>query len=126
MMPCLLVITWRGYEGKDAPEHLVMGEAMPAILDAMHIPWRALGTGRPRRRTMTTQWAQCVRSTRRPDRRADRQAGGCSHDAGGGASDDARRGVRGAARSSAATRVCANGFISRWVCALGDDEANFT
>lgn len=22
-------------------------------------------------------------------------------------------------------RVCANGFISRWVCALGDDEANF-
>ena len=43
-MPCLLVSTWRGYEGKDAPEHLVMGEAMPAILDAMHIPWRALGT----------------------------------------------------------------------------------
>ena len=22
-------------------------------------------------------------------------------------------------------RVCANGFISRWVCALGDDDANF-
>lgn len=22
-------------------------------------------------------------------------------------------------------RVCANGFISRWVCALGDDEASF-
>jgi len=42
-LPCLLVITWRGYEGKDAPEHLVMGEAMPAILDAMKIPWRALG-----------------------------------------------------------------------------------
>jgi sulfopyruvate decarboxylase subunit alpha len=42
-LPCLLVITWRGYEGKDAPEHLVMGEAMPTILDAMHIPWRTLG-----------------------------------------------------------------------------------
>jgi phosphonopyruvate decarboxylase len=41
-LPCLLVVTWRGYEGKDAPEHLVMGEAMPAILDAMHIPWRAI------------------------------------------------------------------------------------
>lgn len=41
-MPCLLVITWRGYEGKDAPEHLVMGEAMPKILDAMSIPWRAI------------------------------------------------------------------------------------
>jgi len=43
-LPCLLVVTWRGYEGNDAPEHLVMGEAMPAIFDAMHIPWRALGT----------------------------------------------------------------------------------
>lgn len=42
-LPCLLVITWRGHEGKDAPEHLVMGEAMPTILDAMHIPWRVLG-----------------------------------------------------------------------------------
>jgi len=42
-IPCLLVITWRGYQGNDAPEHLVMGEAMPAILDAMHIPWRELG-----------------------------------------------------------------------------------
>jgi sulfopyruvate decarboxylase subunit alpha len=42
-MPCLLVITWRGYQGKDAPEHLVMGEAMPKILDAMRIPWRELG-----------------------------------------------------------------------------------
>jgi phosphonopyruvate decarboxylase len=41
-LPCLLVITWRGYEGKDAPEHLVMGRAMPAILDAMAIPWREL------------------------------------------------------------------------------------
>lgn len=41
-LPCLLVVTWRGYEGKDAPEHLVMGEAMPKILDAMHVPWRAI------------------------------------------------------------------------------------
>jgi sulfopyruvate decarboxylase subunit alpha len=42
-MPCLLVITWRGHRGNDAPEHLVMGQAMPAILDAMYIPWRELG-----------------------------------------------------------------------------------
>jgi sulfopyruvate decarboxylase subunit alpha len=41
-LPCLLVVTWRGHEGKDAPEHLVMGAAMPAILDAMRIPWRVL------------------------------------------------------------------------------------
>lgn len=42
-MPCLLVITWRGYEGKDAPEHLVMGRAMPQLFDAYEIEWRPLG-----------------------------------------------------------------------------------
>ena len=56
-LPCLLVITWRGYEGKDAPEHLVMGEAMPAILDAMHIPWRALGAD-PAAADADAQWAR--------------------------------------------------------------------
>ncbi|HZR84978.1 MAG TPA: thiamine pyrophosphate-binding protein [Candidatus Binatia bacterium] len=42
-LPCLLLVTWRGRGGKDAPEHLVMGRAMPAILDAIGIPWRELG-----------------------------------------------------------------------------------
>lgn len=56
-LPCLLVITWRGYEGKDAPEHLVMGEAMPAILDAMKIPWRALG-GDAAAADADAQWAR--------------------------------------------------------------------
>lgn len=41
-LPCLLLITWRGYEGKDAPEHVLMGPAMPAILDASGIPHRTL------------------------------------------------------------------------------------
>lgn len=40
--PCLLLISWRGFEGKDAPEHLVMGEAMPQLLDTMKIPHRTL------------------------------------------------------------------------------------
>jgi len=40
-MPCLLLVTWRGYEGKDAPEHLVMGEVMPGLLDLFGIPYRA-------------------------------------------------------------------------------------
>lgn len=42
-LPCLLVITWRGYEGKDAPEHLVMGRVMPELLSSYEIEWRALG-----------------------------------------------------------------------------------
>jgi len=38
--PCLLVISWRGYEGKDAPEHLVMGQTMTRLLDTMRVPYR--------------------------------------------------------------------------------------
>ena len=36
-MPCLLLVTWRGFEGKDAPEHLVMGEVMPELLDQVRL-----------------------------------------------------------------------------------------
>jgi len=38
--PFLLIITWRGFEGRDAPEHLYMGEAMTPILDASRMPWQ--------------------------------------------------------------------------------------
>ncbi len=37
-IPVLMVITWRGYEGKDAPEHLIMGRSMLAFLKEMDIP----------------------------------------------------------------------------------------
>jgi sulfopyruvate decarboxylase TPP-binding subunit len=40
--PCILIVSWRGYQGKDAPEHLVMGEVMPQFLDTMKIPHRTL------------------------------------------------------------------------------------
>jgi sulfopyruvate decarboxylase subunit alpha len=42
-MPCLLLVTWRGWQGKDAPEHLVMGRVMPGLLDLFGIPHRAPG-----------------------------------------------------------------------------------
>jgi sulfopyruvate decarboxylase alpha subunit len=38
--PCLLIVSWRGFQGQDAPEHLVMGQAMPQLLDTMKIPHR--------------------------------------------------------------------------------------
>ena len=38
--PCLLVISWRGFEGKDAPEHLVMGQTMTQLLATVRIPHR--------------------------------------------------------------------------------------
>ncbi len=40
--PCILIISWRGQGGKDAPEHLVMGEVMPQLLDTIKIPHRTL------------------------------------------------------------------------------------
>ena len=41
--PCLLVISWRGFEGKDAPEHLIMGAKMQQFLDLMEVPSFILG-----------------------------------------------------------------------------------
>jgi len=41
-LPCLLLITWRGYQGKDAPEHLIMGEISPTLLDTLRIPYSVL------------------------------------------------------------------------------------
>src|SRR5262245_23209298 len=42
-LPCLLLITWRGYQGKDAPEHLIMGDISPHLLETLRIPYRVLG-----------------------------------------------------------------------------------
>ena len=40
--PCLLLITWRGYQGKDAPEHLIMGDISPTLLETLQVPHQAL------------------------------------------------------------------------------------
>ncbi|HAV42593.1 TPA: sulfopyruvate decarboxylase subunit alpha [bacterium] len=37
-IPVLMFITWRGYLGKDAPEHLIMGEKMVDLLNILKIP----------------------------------------------------------------------------------------
>ena len=41
-IPVLMVITWRGHEGKDAPEHLIMGRVMLGLLREMDIPTTVL------------------------------------------------------------------------------------
>src|SRR5438128_12615605 len=38
LQPCLLLVSWRGHDGKDAPEHLVMGQVMTKLLDLVRIP----------------------------------------------------------------------------------------
>src|SRR5205814_6277044 len=40
--PALVVVTWRGFEGKDAPEHILTGRITPQILDLLEMPYRVL------------------------------------------------------------------------------------
>ena len=41
-LPALVVVTWRGHAGKDAPEHILTGEITPKLLDLLRIPFRIL------------------------------------------------------------------------------------
>lgn len=44
-IPTLLIVTWRGYQGKDAPEHILTGDITPKHLELMGIPHRVLSVG---------------------------------------------------------------------------------
>ena len=47
-IPTLIVVSWRGKDGKDAPEHLIMGEIMTDYFDGITLgemkglPWQIL------------------------------------------------------------------------------------
>jgi phosphonopyruvate decarboxylase len=41
-LPALLLVTWRGYQGKDAPEHILTGAITERHLDLLGIPHRVL------------------------------------------------------------------------------------
>ena len=41
-IPVLVVMSWRGYEGKDAPEHIVMGNINERLLETTSMPHTAL------------------------------------------------------------------------------------
>jgi len=43
--PILLIISWRGYLGKDAPEHLLMGKYTLDFLKVMNLPTKILSRG---------------------------------------------------------------------------------
>lgn len=63
-IPALLLVTWRGFEGRDAPEHLVMGAVLPRLLDLFEIPHRA---PEPAAALGDVAWAaETVRASRRP------------------------------------------------------------
>jgi phosphonopyruvate decarboxylase len=41
-LPLLLVVTWRGFGGKDAPEHILTGAISPKLLELLGVPYRVL------------------------------------------------------------------------------------
>ena len=64
-IPCLLLITWRGHDGADAPEHNLLGPVTPALLDLMGIPHRA--PARPDELIGAVRWAaEVLARTREP------------------------------------------------------------
>ena len=67
-LPVLLLVTWRGYQGKDAPEHVLMGPAMTGIMDAIALPWRSLEpTHTPAELLQQLEWADVtLRETQSP------------------------------------------------------------
>ena len=63
-IPALLLVTWRGYQAEDAPEHLVMGEVLPRLLELFGVPFRA---PLPEALEADVDWAAArLRETRRP------------------------------------------------------------
>ena len=41
-LPALVVVTWRGHGGRDAPEHILTGAITPGLLDLLGMPYRVL------------------------------------------------------------------------------------
>jgi len=41
-LPALVMVTWRGHGGKDAPEHILTGAITPNLLDLLGMPYRVL------------------------------------------------------------------------------------
>jgi sulfopyruvate decarboxylase alpha subunit len=63
-LPCLLLVTWRGYQGKDAPEHLIMGDISPRLFETLGIPHRVLSAETA---TQAAGWAaQTLGHTKKP------------------------------------------------------------
>lgn len=47
-IPVLILITWRGYQGKDAPEHKIMGRKTTKLLKNLGIPYKVLSSKYPK------------------------------------------------------------------------------
>ncbi|NUQ34383.1 MAG: sulfopyruvate decarboxylase subunit alpha [Planctomycetaceae bacterium] len=62
--PLLLVISWRGYQGKDAPEHIQMGAVSQKLLETLGIPFTVLEA--EKMEAQIAEMAKKMDSTRKP------------------------------------------------------------
>jgi len=46
-IPVLLLISWRGYQGEDAPEHLIIGEVTTKLLEDISVPVQVISKDDP-------------------------------------------------------------------------------
>jgi sulfopyruvate decarboxylase alpha subunit len=53
-IPVLLVISWRGYQGKDAPEHLIMGRVITKLLEDLGVPFQIMSKEDPQAAVITS------------------------------------------------------------------------
>jgi sulfopyruvate decarboxylase subunit alpha len=58
-IPALLVVSWRGQDGRDAPEHLIMGAVMEDFLRLLRIPFALFAPD-----TIDSEVARLTRSMR--------------------------------------------------------------
>ncbi len=63
-IPALLVVSWRGRDGGDAPEHLVMGRVMEPFLALLGIPFAVLDSARAA--DQVASMTETLRATRKP------------------------------------------------------------
>jgi phosphonopyruvate decarboxylase len=61
-LPALLLVTWRGHDGRDAPEHRLTGAITPRLLDLLGIAVRTLAPGSLER---DLDWARRTMEERR-------------------------------------------------------------
>lgn len=56
-LPLLVLVSWRGFQGRDAPEHLIMGESSTRVLDSVGMPYLIL---EPDQLGEAVAWAKTV------------------------------------------------------------------
>jgi phosphonopyruvate decarboxylase len=63
-IPVLLLVSWRGQDGHDAPEHLIMGRIMAPFLELLQIPFAV--SDRERLDAQIASLTATLRATRKP------------------------------------------------------------